>query len=721
MLLQSKSNLARLMATENIFIEQKKVSTAFFDLENRTLTIPVLNGNLSAELYDLLLGHEVGHALETPKEGWHHSVVDLKVNRTILNVCEDARIEKKIKRKFPGIRPSFLKGYRELMDMDFFGVKGYDLNYLNFIDRLNLYTKGGSTQGIEFLPVEDELVREVENTETFDEVVKVALKIQEYMKKSAEEEEKKLSLTDKFIDLNEFEESDYDDGDDYDEDIFEVSKSNSNVKEGKSEVDKKSKLRGAGLDGSIDSETDKTFREKEALLRDVSRYGSVYANIPKLSLENIIVPYSYLMNEFDNENKKYSYYSLNKYISNFNKFKSESSKVVSYLVKEFELRKNAEQQSKVRISKTGDLNMNRIHEYKLTDDIFARLASVPNGKSHGLVMFIDWSGSMTNHMNNTVRQLLNLVLFCKKINIPFDVYGFSTHLTLEMNMRAGADENIMSKEVKIGDIILSNFSLLHLLSSKMKVREFTKMCSILLGLGAKLSRAPFKKSGTTVDEEFLDMSVPNILSLSGTPLNEAIIACFEIIPKFKSDNKLQIVNTVFLTDGEGSTIYGYYEEQNARKLKGFNTYRDRIIFRDPVTKAIAEVYDTIGNPSTQGTHQTIALLRLLKQRTDSNIVGFYITSSQDARASISNFITREEKKSIDTFMSEFRRNKYAILQNAGFDEYYFLRSNDLAIDDEHDFEVSSTTTRALVSAFSKYTTNRITNRIVLNRFIQLIA
>jgi hypothetical protein len=707
MLLQSKSNLARLMATENIFIEQKKVPTAFFDLENRTLTIPVLNGKLSAELYDLLLGHE----------GWHHSVVDLKVNRTILNVCEDARIEKKIKRKFPGIRPSFLKGYRELMDMDFFGVKGHDLNYLNFIDRLNLYTKGGSAQGIEFLPVEEELLREVEETETFDEVVKVALKIQEYMKQSAEEE-KNLSLTDKFIDLNEFEESDYDEGDDFYEDVFEVGGSKSNSKENKSKEDKKSKLRGAGLDGSIDSETDKTFREKENLLRDSSsRYGSVYANIPKLNLENIIVPYSYLMNEFDNENKKYSFYSLNEYISNFNKFKNESSKVVSYLVKEFELRKNAEQQSKVRISKTGDLNMNRIHEYKLTDDIFARLASVPNGKSHGLIMFIDWSGSMTNHMNNTVRQLLNLVLFCKKINIPFDVYGFSTHLTLERSMRIKDNEDILSKEVKIGDLSPNPFSLLHLLSSKMKVREFTKMCSILLGLGVKLSRTQIGKPL----ENGLDMSVPNILSLSGTPLNEAILACFEIIPKFKSDNKIQVVNTVFLTDGEGSTIYGYYEEQNARKLKGFNNYRDRIIFRDPVTKAIAEVYDTIGNPSTQGTDQSIALLRLLKQRTDSNIVGFYITSSQDARASITNFITREEKKSIDTFMSEFRRNKYAILQNAGFDEYYFLRSNDLAIDDEHDFEVSSTTTRALVSAFSKYTTNRITNRIVLNRFIQLIA
>ena len=113
MLIDSKSNLARLMATENLVIEQRRVPTAFFDIKNRVLTVPILNGNLSPELYDLLLGHEVGHALETPEEGWHHSVIEVKeVSRTTLNICEDIRIEKKIKRRFPGIRSSFLKGYR---------------------------------------------------------------------------------------------------------------------------------------------------------------------------------------------------------------------------------------------------------------------------------------------------------------------------------------------------------------------------------------------------------------------------------------------------------------------------------------------------------------------------------------------------------------------------------------------------------------------------------
>ena len=196
MLIGAKSNLARLMATENLIIEERNVPTAGFDIKSRVLIIPTLNGNLTPELYDLLFGHEVGHALETPAEGWHNSVVDHKVNKSILNVCEDVRIEKKIKRRFPGLKPSFVRGYQQLLDMDFFGVKDQNINALNFIDRVNLYTKGGSTQGIEFSQEEQVLLREVESTETWDEVVTVARKIQTFMCEELEkiEQEQELKL-----------------------------------------------------------------------------------------------------------------------------------------------------------------------------------------------------------------------------------------------------------------------------------------------------------------------------------------------------------------------------------------------------------------------------------------------------------------------------------------------------------------------------------------------
>ena len=161
-LIQSKSLLAKLMATENLIVEQRNVRTASFDIANRVLTIPVLDKNISGWLYDLLVGHEVGHALLTNEKDYLKGR-ETKLSKSVLNIIEDARIEKKIKNKYPGIRLSFVKGYKELIEKDFFGTAGVNLNDLNFIDRVNLYTKGGPTQGIKFTVTEMLLVKRTES------------------------------------------------------------------------------------------------------------------------------------------------------------------------------------------------------------------------------------------------------------------------------------------------------------------------------------------------------------------------------------------------------------------------------------------------------------------------------------------------------------------------------------------------------------------------------
>ena len=98
----NKDILAKLMATENITVLHKKVPTAYFDVKNRTLVCPMLKDDMSSEMYDLFMGHEVGHALNTPVEGWHQSVSELgPVFKGYLNVIEDVRIEKEIKAKYP--------------------------------------------------------------------------------------------------------------------------------------------------------------------------------------------------------------------------------------------------------------------------------------------------------------------------------------------------------------------------------------------------------------------------------------------------------------------------------------------------------------------------------------------------------------------------------------------------------------------------------------------
>ena len=68
-----KSQLAKLLATEDLVVEHKKVHTACFNVHTRVLTLPMWE-KASNTVYDLLVGHEVGHALFTPDENWLEKV-----------------------------------------------------------------------------------------------------------------------------------------------------------------------------------------------------------------------------------------------------------------------------------------------------------------------------------------------------------------------------------------------------------------------------------------------------------------------------------------------------------------------------------------------------------------------------------------------------------------------------------------------------------------------
>ena len=738
MLVEAKSNLARLMATENLVIEERNVPTAFFDIHSRVLTVPILNGNLSPQLYDLLLGHEVGHALETPAEGWHDSIVEHKVNKSILNVCEDVRIEKKIKRRFPGLKPSFVRAYAELMEMDFFDVKDKNLNELNFIDRVNLYTKGGPAQGIIFSAEETALLREIESTETWHQVVAIARKVQEFMKAELKESEKKKikikvsddgedELTEEELESIakgdsdfEIEESDSDtssvqaDGEDQDSNVF-VKKQGETQNENKGEKNKESgEASNKRNPNDVESKTDNSFREREKQLYDTKgKRDVIYSNIPKLQTDKLIVSHKEILQEFKDFNANNTYiYSPTELRKQFTSFKNESNKVVSYLVKEFELRKNATQQSRAKVSKTGELNMDRIHEYKITDDIFARMTKIPNGKSHGLVMFIDWSGSMQDKIHATIKQLLNLVMFCKKVNIPFDVYAFTTQWA--------EDDYSLPHTIQkptVGDICVEKgFHLLNLFNERMSAIEYTEMASFLLDIYA--------------DKMVRHSLTPCKMRLGGTPLNQTIVAAFELIPEFKKNKKVDIVNAVFLTDGESGSVGSRYEfkeyNKNFAESSLWPSGKRRSIFRDPVTKATAEP-DYVYGYSSMSSEETMALLKLLKQRANCNLMGFYVAGSRDIRSAFELYTDTKEtkdyferKQKIDKLMTAFRKEKIHVMENVGYDEYYLIGSNSLETDDD-ELVINTTTTRGLVSAFSKYTGGKVGSRIILNRFIKMIA
>jgi hypothetical protein len=166
-----KGNLARLLATENLVVEHRSVPTACFDVDRRVLTLPNWD-RASGIVYDMLVGHEVGHALFTPNEDWREAA---DCPKDFINVIEDARIEKLMKRKYPGLRKSFAGGYAELNAQDFFGLGGDDLTEYSLIDRINLHFKVGATALIPFVENEKVFVTRTEEAETFVEVLRLLL------------------------------------------------------------------------------------------------------------------------------------------------------------------------------------------------------------------------------------------------------------------------------------------------------------------------------------------------------------------------------------------------------------------------------------------------------------------------------------------------------------------------------------------------------------------
>ena len=712
MSLQEKSILARLMATENLYIEERSVPTAMFDMKNRVLTVPILDGNISNNIYDLFMGHEVGHALETPAEGYHNSIKVLGVNRTILNVCEDVRIEKKIKRKFPGIRYPFIKGYEELLERNFFGIKGVDLNTLNLIDRINLHTKCGATLAISFNEEENKLLTELESVETFKEVVAVAKKIQKYMKQQKEQpkEEKQQQKAEDNGQYGDSEPSDDNEESESDElndgENEEEPEPQKPVKKPEEKSENKSDKQ---VEEEIESITDKNFRKNESKLFDKKNKETIYCNIPEVDSDKFIVGYSKIITLIKQHNSDEAKINA---LNDFKKFRRESDPVVSYLIKEFELRKNAEQQLKVRVSKTGDINTNRIHEYQFSDDIFKRLMSMPNGKSHGLVMLIDWSGSMGSYINQTIRQLLNIVMFCRKANIPYEVYAFSD----------GFGETRIKTEEKVGDIYFgqgSNVRLLNLFSSRMKNAEFTTLASYLLKFQEVNVHIPGVKKN--------DFSFPNKLGLNGTPLNESLILSFDLVEKFKKRTRADIVNMIVLSDGDG---------HNLNLIKGVyvprNSHIDKIVIRDPKTKNYIDMMKILPHmASLNAARQRDALVYLLRQRTNSNVLCFHITAAGNAREKLCEFLPvkpgaeRQNRFSTDPLLEKmhesFRKQKFYIAKSEyGFSEYYLIRSSNLELEEE-DFADKEIKNKSLVSAFSKYTSGKIQSRVVLNSFIRMIA
>lgn len=700
-----KGQLAKLLATENLFIEHRNVSTAAFDVEQRILFLPIWK-NISSDVYDLLVGHEVGHALYTPSVPFKNDIP-----KSFINIVEDARIEKLIKRQYPGLTKNFFRGYNELHDRDFFEVKNVPSEKLSLIDRINLYFKIGLHAGFDTVKFSDDeqyYLDLVSKVETFEEAVEVARMIYEYSKQKDEQTQEVTSKgqSNQPSPGQSQEPSDQQNSDDGESDSQPQEQSeDSNQQESQTEPPQSSE----GTQTQVpqtESVTDEAWTRNQEDLVDERARDYVYANVPKSNLDKIIIPFSELHEElcsFYANNEGDNWYA--NCFNNYQSFKRSTVKTVNYLVKEFECKKAASQYSRAAVSSTGVLNMSKLHTYKWNEDLFKKVTNVPDGKNHGLVMFIDWSGSMSDAMPDTVKQLYNLIWFCKKVNIPFRVYAFSDNRLSPYDYYENydADLDIVIDRSEKDLYYCPDFRLLELFSSKMKSAVLEKQMKYIWYVA------------NSFRHYYIDC--PTRFCLSGTPLVETILTSRDVVSMFKKIERVEKVNMIFLTDGEASVpgknrMSKYHKENYGRVRWNMDQLGyGKLVLTDPVTRYSVMMNDYSPRKTTK------LFIEFLRNIVDCNVVGFRIIHGRE----ISHFLALNDSDQELQVQKEWKKTKTACITDIGFKELYLLPIDKTLGAETEEIEVKSTTKGELTRAFKKHMGSKMSNKTILSKFILQVA
>ncbi len=706
-----KGNLARLLATENLIVEHRRVATASFDVDRRVLTLPNWD-KASSTVYDMLVGHEVGHALFTPNKDWR-DVADCP--KDFVNVIEDARIEKLMKRKYPGLRKSFAGGYKELNDADFFSIDGEDFNTFSLIDRINLHFKIGASAMVPFSIEEQLFVARTDVAETFEEVLQIAVDVFNYSKQEQEEEEQEE--TPQEMPANEsssesqenVEQQETNDGEQpKQENTTSSGQEQSGIEEDEEEEE--------SIEGS---KTQDSFNEAAKGLTDRYSNDPVYVEIPdSVDLPTFVADWTEVhdwideyRNNFLGKNEGDDYYNPYETVDkSYTEFRKQSQKEVNYLVKEFECRKSADAYARAGQSKTGVLDTTKLHTYKHNEDLFKKVTVIPDGKNHGLIFLLDWSGSMQSEILSTVKQLLNLTAFCKKVQIPFEVYAFTNEFYTVRRIKNGIDEYVSNDEYfqkngcMEGKIFLPKdmFHLMNFVSSRSNSKDYERMCLNL-----------YREAYIFVYACSYQSTIG--IGLSGTPLNEGIIMLNYIIPQFKKQNDLQKVNVCVLSDGEacqssyGRELYNDHKDEfyvRPRRLDYRSVLRDR---------TTGHVYAMDGGWSGM---TNIFIQQLRDRNPGVNVLGFRIMSS----GGLSNFVSIYGNISYyDQVQKQWKKSKSAVVPfPKSYTALYVISNN--AVESDVDFDVETGAKKGEISrAFKKMLGSKSANKKLLNSFIEYVA
>tara|TARA_Y200000002_G_scaffold28760_1_gene21580 strand:- start:1182 stop:3302 length:2121 start_codon:yes stop_codon:yes gene_type:complete len=706
-MLEVKGTLARLLAQEDLIVEHRQVETAMFDVEKRILTLPLWE-KAEASVLDMLISHEVGHALYTPNEWDFVNEIPL----SYVNVVEDVRIEKLMKRRYAGLPKTFYNGYKDINKKDFFQLQFADLDQFALIDRINLFYKVGMFWDIPFHNGQEKAFRdECAIVETFDEVKDLAKRIAKYQQEQVSDSTSQTEATEGTpIELPQ-----QGSGDQIQSSQQEPTESKEQGQESPTKAEQEDGQKseesqddtpspaapsGKGATGGktygddLEAVTDSILSESIQNLVDTESAPINYITLPEINLEKTIVTTDAWVQCLEDYWKQNDDSIFEEIDADWRKYKAQSNKEVNYLVKEFEMKKSASAYARTTVSKTGVLNTSKLFQYKYNDDIFKKIAVTPDGKNHGLIFNLDWSGSMANVLFNTMKQLLNLIQFCKKTGIPFEVYAFT-------NEWEGKGANRVDNPVE-NEIIIEGFNMINFASSQLKTKELDKVMKYMFRLAYSMTYRCAR------------FHVPYKLYLSGTPLNEAVISMRQLLPKFVKENKVEKSHIINLTDGEGSCVmrnkkWGQYDYD---KLVSGHIADCQL--RD---RKVGRIYPTFGYDYYGSSHTDIFVQNLKDHFPNTNVISIRLCTGHDFNRVTydMDFDTKEKTK------AEWRKHKSFINFNSAYTRSLYILTTSMD-DADNAFEVKEDARKQDISrAFKKSQKGKTSSKRILNEFISVIA
>ena len=715
---ESKNILAKCMAMEDLrVIHDRNAETAYFDTKNRVLCLPVWQ-DMSNSVYDMLVGHEVSHALHTPMVGWQNFVGDGKGSRIrhmFLNIVEDARIERMIKDKFPGLKRDFVNAYKHMHEVDMFELKDrtIDLN-TPLIDRLNLHFKIGlfGHITIPFADDEQQYVTRMAKTETFDEVVALAKDLYEKHQDELEDEDEQKPQsgsqsqsgdseqgdgqegsqsqsgdTDDGDDSGQSQTDDTDDGEGAESDDGEGAESG----DGEQSLDYDDYQEGCSTAGS----TQNAYEQGVNKLRDEKSGQYKYSKLPTLNLDNCVVNFKEIDEMWNEYNTTELGESTNpervakikniidESATKCSEFLNRTRSTVAQMVQQFQMKQAAEADKRTFTSKTGVIDTVSMINYRWSEDIFLKNETHLDGKNHGIVMYLDWSGSMSGILNDTIEQLIILTEFCQKVNIPFDVYAFTSNQLKGLDADGQRNESELQTDRGGKDILnVHAFSLMQFLSSDMKTREYKTAVQRLYHLGRSQS--------------YYGGNYPDGMGLGCTPLNESIMCALQQVPAFQAKHGVQIVNTVFLTDGDGHSM-------GARAGWG----NDKSIVHDPKTRKDYEVSD-----------ETNTYLRILQERTGTNLIGIRLMEAKNVKRLQYRYFADQD---MSNAAKSWKTNNFVAVNGHGYDKLFIVRGNLKVETEPLDALTEDASFAKIKNAFMKGSNNQKSSRVIATQLVDIIA